>query len=198
MFVFVITTTAIVAELALLELAMLTTMVSTVPLIFQPVAPMLVREKAFLYMHTIPLAHSVACVLLLPKTFRFDGASSFHCFHESCESIENTQQQSEASHHFTCTRIVCILHDQICGRLDKTIPPVVPCWASRCCPQVAARDAHHLFPLMKMVDGICLDLLSDVAIATRHHMDVLPVPWLLLGQNFSDEKLHNMMEVCLT
>ncbi len=57
---------------------------------------------------------------------------------------------------------------------------------------------HHLFPSMMMVDGTHFYLLSDVAIATRHHRDVLPVPWLLLVQNFSDEKLHGTTEVCLT
>jgi hypothetical protein len=57
---------------------------------------------------------------------------------------------------------------------------------------------HHLFPSMKMVDGTCLDLLLDVVIAIGHHIDVLPIPWLLLVQNFGNEKLHNMTEVCLT
>jgi hypothetical protein len=51
---------------------------------------------------------------------------------------------------------------------------------------------------MKMVEGTCLDLLLDVVIATGHHVDVLPVPWLLLVQNFNSEKLHITMEVCLT
>ncbi len=41
---------------------------------------------------------------------------------------------------------------------------------------------------MKMVNGTCLDLLSDVVIATRHHIDVLPVLQLLLVQNFSNDK----------
>ena len=50
---------------------------------------------------------------------------------------------------------------------------------------------------MKMVDGTCLDLLLDVMIATGHHIDVLLVPWLLLVQNFSNEKLHSTTEVCL-
>ncbi len=45
---FVVTATAIVAELALLMSAMLTTMVAAVALIIQPVAPALVREKALL------------------------------------------------------------------------------------------------------------------------------------------------------
>ncbi len=57
---------------------------------------------------------------------------------------------------------------------------------------------HHLFPSMKMVKGTHLDLLSDVVIATGHHIDVLPVPRLLLVENFSDEKLHSMTEICLT
>ncbi len=57
---------------------------------------------------------------------------------------------------------------------------------------------HHLFPLMKMIKGTCLDLLSDVVIANKYHVDVLLVPWLLLMQNFSNEKLHSTMEVCLT
>ncbi len=35
-------------------------------------------------------------------------------------------------------------------------------------------------------------------IATGHHVDVLPVPPLLLMQNFSNEKLHSTTEVCLT
>jgi hypothetical protein len=48
---------------------------------------------------------------------------------------------------------------------------------------------------MKMVEGTCLDFLSDIVIATGHHIDVLPVPWLLLVQNFSNEKLHGTMEV---
>jgi hypothetical protein len=51
---------------------------------------------------------------------------------------------------------------------------------------------------MEMVDGTWLDLLSDIVIATGHHIDVLPVPRFLLVQNFSDKKLHGMMEVCLT
>jgi hypothetical protein len=45
---FVITATAIVVELTMLASAMLTTMVTAVALIVQPVAPMLVGEKAFL------------------------------------------------------------------------------------------------------------------------------------------------------
>ncbi len=45
---FVVASTAIIAELALLALAMLTTMVAAVALIVQPVAPTLVREKALL------------------------------------------------------------------------------------------------------------------------------------------------------
>ncbi len=57
---------------------------------------------------------------------------------------------------------------------------------------------HHLFPLMKMVDGTCLDLLSDVLIATGHHIDVLQVPWLILMQNFSNEKLHGTTKVSIT
>jgi hypothetical protein len=44
---FVVAATAIIAELVLLTLAMLTTMVATITLIIQPVAPMLVGEKAF-------------------------------------------------------------------------------------------------------------------------------------------------------
>jgi hypothetical protein len=51
---------------------------------------------------------------------------------------------------------------------------------------------------MKMVEGTRLDLLLDVVIATGHHVDILPVPWLLLVQNFCNEKLHSMAEVCLT
>ena len=57
---------------------------------------------------------------------------------------------------------------------------------------------HHLFLSMKMVDGTRLDLLLDIVIATGHHIDVLPVLRLLFVQNFSDEKLHSMTEVCLT
>ncbi len=51
---------------------------------------------------------------------------------------------------------------------------------------------------MKMVEGNCLDLLSDIVIATKHHVDVLPVRRLLLVQNFRNEKLHSTTEVCLT
>ena len=51
---------------------------------------------------------------------------------------------------------------------------------------------------MKMVNGTRLDLLLDIVITTGHHIDVLPVPWQLLMQNFSNEKLHNTMEVRLT
>jgi hypothetical protein len=51
---------------------------------------------------------------------------------------------------------------------------------------------------MNMVKGTHLDLLLDIVIPTGHHMDVLLVPWLLLVQNFSDEKHHGMTEVCLT
>ncbi len=49
-----------------------------------------------------------------------------------------------------------------------------------------------------MVEGTRLNLFLDIAIATEHHIDVLPVPRLLLVQNFSDEKLQGMTEVCLT
>ncbi len=45
---FVIAATAVIAELALLPSAMLTTMVAAVASIVWPVAPMLVREKALL------------------------------------------------------------------------------------------------------------------------------------------------------
>ncbi len=45
---FVVAAPAIIAELALLVLAMLTAMVAAVVLIIQPVAPTLVREKALL------------------------------------------------------------------------------------------------------------------------------------------------------
>ncbi len=48
-----------------------------------------------------------------------------------------------------------------------------------------------------MVDRTRLDLLLGIVIATGHHIDVLPVPWLLLVQNFSDEKLYGTTEVCL-
>jgi hypothetical protein len=51
---------------------------------------------------------------------------------------------------------------------------------------------------MKMVEGTCLDLLLDVVIPTRHHIDVLLAPWLLLMQNFSNKKLPGTTEVCLT
>ncbi len=51
---------------------------------------------------------------------------------------------------------------------------------------------------MKMVEGTFLDLLSDVMIATGHHVDVLLVPRLLFVQNFCNENLHSTMEVCLT
>ncbi len=45
---FVVATTAVIAEHALLALAMLTTMVAAIALIVQPVAPTLVGEKALL------------------------------------------------------------------------------------------------------------------------------------------------------
>ncbi len=47
-----------------------------------------------------------------------------------------------------------------------------------------------------MVKGTHFDLLLDVVIAPGHHVNVLPVPRLLLVQNFSNEKLHGMTEVC--
>ncbi len=57
---------------------------------------------------------------------------------------------------------------------------------------------HHLFPSMKLVKGTHLNLLLDIVITTRQHVEVLPVPRLLLMQNFSNEKLHSRTEVCFT
>jgi hypothetical protein len=50
---------------------------------------------------------------------------------------------------------------------------------------------------MEMINGACLDLLPDVVIITRHHVDVLLVSWLLLVQSLDDKKLHGMTKVCL-
>jgi hypothetical protein len=89
--VFVVAVTAIIAELALLTLAMLadnnggrhridhTTCSSYAGWI-----------EGISYAHIVPLACGVACALLPLESFWFDGASSFHYFHESHELIEKT------------------------------------------------------------------------------------------------------------
>jgi hypothetical protein len=50
---------------------------------------------------------------------------------------------------------------------------------------------------MKMINEACLDLFSDVVVATGHHIDVLPVLWLWLVESFDDEKLHGTMTMLL-
>jgi hypothetical protein len=105
------------------------------------------RREGASYALIVPPACGVACILLLPESFQFDGASSFHCFHKSRELIESTLQRSGASRCLACTRIAHTPRDQTGGWSYKTIPPKVARLVSGCRPRVAGPRRASSLPL---------------------------------------------------
>ena len=59
------------------------------------------------------------------------------------------------------------------------------------------RNAQHLLPLMKMVEGFRGERLPDVVVADRLQVDVLPVLRLLLVQSFLQEQLNCTAKIFL-
>ncbi len=50
---------------------------------------------------------------------------------------------------------------------------------------------------MKMINGVHLNLVLNIIIATGHHIDVLLALWLLFVQSLHDKELHGTTKVWL-